>query len=474
MSACTGKPEHIGVTLNTKIIAAAEPLNHISKISIKKLFGYYNYSFPEHGSLGELVILYADNGAGKTNLLRLIFQILSVTRDQGHKTALADTPFSEFEIGLSNGSVVRAKRSEGLLTGPVTFEISKGRELLARWDFDSSRDEQNVTIEQNIDSKTLAKLPASIRKKIELSKGKQDFFVELTRLDVSCFILTPDRILMGGLERQTTNDNFANVNRRASLSEMLVQNRANSLEAAFTSATDLIRRKVFRGAYSSGDSVNQIYDSVIARILENNSSSESAVSPAKARDALKKTLKALEEDYSRFSDYGLAAKINTGELRSSIDKAKGANLRLINSIIEPYLNSLQARARHLEDVYKILDSFVRNVNFFLRDKKLEFKASTGFWIQSSFSPQRLEVSQLSSGEQQLLLMFCHVLAARDTSSIFIIDEPEISLNIKWQRILVASLLEVAKGSGIQLIFSSHSFEILAKHRDMVVSLEHSS
>ncbi len=460
--------------MNAKTNGANAPLNHISRIAIKKLFGYYNYSFPEQGTLGELIILYADNGAGKTNLLRLIFQILSVERNQGHKTALADTPFSEFEIGLSNGVAIKAKRSEGLLTGPVTFEISKGRELLAKWHFDPSLDEQNVTIEQNIDSRTFAKLPAAIRRQLELSRGKQDFFVELTRLDVSCFILTPDRILMGAAERQSANDNFMHVNRRASLSEMLVLNRANSLESAFTSAAELIRRKVFRGAYSSGDSVNQIYDSVIARILENKPSSESVLTPAKTRDYLKRTLKALEEDYSRFSNYGLAAKININELLTSIDKAKGTNLGLINSVIEPYLNSLQARARYLGEVYVILDSFVRNVNFFLRDKRLEFKASSGFSIQSSLSPQKLEVLHLSSGEQQLLLMFCHVLAARDTSSIFIIDEPEISLNIKWQRILVASLLEVAKDSGIQLIFSSHSFEILAKHRDMVVSLQHAS
>ena len=68
-------------------------------------------------------------------------------------------------------------------------------------------------------------------------------------------------------------------------------------------------------------------------------------------------------------------------------------------------------------------------------------------------------------------MFCHVLTTRDNPSIFIIDEPELSLNIVWQRMLVASILEVARGAKLQLILASHSMEILAKHRDRVVSMQ---
>ena len=366
------------------------------------------------------------------------------------------------------------KRPEGLLTGPVTFEIIHGKELLAAWHFDASKDEQNYTVERGIDKKTLAKLPASIRAQIENSIGKQQYFAQLTKLNVLCSILTPDRMLLSGDPNQESIDTVQG-SRRGSLSDLLLQNRVNSLESAFAAATDHIRKKVYRGAYSSGESANQIYDGVINRILNAKPSAESVQTPAKIRDSVKKILRSLELDYVRYSEYGLAGRINIDDLINSIDKARGDKLGLVNSIIEPYLNSLEARAKALEEVYKIVHSFVKNINAFLRDKKLYFKVSSGFSIQSDFSPHALEKSQLSSGEQQLLLMFCHVLAARDTSSIFIIDEPEISLNIKWQRILVAALMEVAKDSGIQLIFSSHSFEILARHRDMVVALEqHSS
>ncbi|HBQ5356609.1 TPA: ATP-binding protein, partial [Klebsiella pneumoniae] len=92
-----------------------------------------------------------------------------------------------------------------------------------------------------------------------------------------------------------------------------------------------------------------------------------------------------------------------------------------------------------------------------------------FYIKNRFE-EKLSASQLSSGEQQLLLLFCNVLVARDKPSLFIIDEPEISLNIKWQRKLIQYLLDITKDTSIQFMFASHSLEIISQHRSRVVKL----
>lgn len=52
-----------------------------------------------------------------------------------------------------------------------------------------------------------------------------------------------------------------------------------------------------------------------------------------------------------------------------------------------------------------------------------------------------------------------------------IDEPEISLNIKWQRQLIQSLLDITDGATIQFIFASHSIELLSQHKDRVIKVE---
>ena len=136
--------------------------------------------------------------------------------------------------------------------------------------------------------------------------------------------------------------------------------------------------------------------------------------------------------------------------------------------------SVKARYDGLQPLYNLINTFVNAINKFFRDKKIEYSVRGGFRIvveTDQSATQEITPGQLLSGEQQLLLLFCHVLTARDNPSIFIIDEPELSLNIVWQRMLVALMLEVAKGSMLQLILASHSKEILAKHRDRVVNMQ---
>ena len=139
-------------------------------------------------------------------------------------------------------------------------------------------------------------------------------------------------------------------------------------------------------------------------------------------------------------------------------------------MLEPYVNSLEPRIEALLPLYQTVDKFVKIINRLLRDKSVIFRMSGGFSIVNRIGVE-LKPSQLSSGEQQLLLLFCYVLNGSDTSSVFIIDEPEISLNVKWQRIFVQSLLEITEGSQVQFLFASHSFELLSQHSDRVVVLE---
>ncbi|WP_176667905.1 ATP-binding protein [Variovorax sp. SG517] len=142
---------------------------------------------------------------------------------------------------------------------------------------------------------------------------------------------------------------------------------------------------------------------------------------------------------------------------------------LAAELLKPYVKSLEGRLEAVEPIYQIIDRFVSIVNSFLSDKSIAFSLSSGFSIQNRLGAP-LTPAQLSSGEQQLLLLFSYVLTARDQPSVFMIDEPEISLNIKWQRQLVQSLLDITKGATIQFVFASHSMELLAQHRSRVVKL----
>lgn len=71
--------------------------------------------------------------------------------------------------------------------------------------------------------------------------------------------------------------------------------------------------------------------------------------------------------------------------------------------------------------------------------------------------QTIPLRSLSSGERHLLFILLHALSA-DNSSL-IIDEPEISMHVDWQRELIEAIREI--NPRCQLILATHSPEIMA-------------
>ncbi len=66
--------------------------------------------------------------------------------------------------------------------------------------------------------------------------------------------------------------------------------------------------------------------------------------------------------------------------------------------------------------------------------------------------------QLSSGEKQLLVILLTVLVQDNKPSILLMDEPEISLHMKWQRNLITYIREL--NPNVQLIIATHSPDII--------------
>jgi predicted ATPase len=71
--------------------------------------------------------------------------------------------------------------------------------------------------------------------------------------------------------------------------------------------------------------------------------------------------------------------------------------------------------------------------------------------------ENIGIGALSSGEKQILRILIEVLLSEDCS--FIIDEPEISMHIDWQRELIKTMHNL--NPTLQLIIATHSPEIMA-------------
>ncbi len=303
-------------------------------------------------------------------------------------------------------------------------------------------------------------------------RGNEAYLAVLAEQAPTLFILNAER----RLDSDTVSDPSDEMELRRvmhyeepkRINELVSRSREIALSQALGAAAKWIGRKAVIGANLGTMNVHSVYVDVLRHFLAPALSQGEVVADGTVGAVLKQ-LAAIEAKTTEHARYELATPLSASEFRKALGARGKKKSAMAAELLKPYIKSLESRLEAVEPIYKIIDRFVTIVNGFLSDKALSFKLSQGFSIQNRLGSP-LTPAQLSSGEQQLLLLFCYVLTARDKPSVFMIDEPEISLNVKWQRQLIQSLLDITSGATIQFIFASHSMELLAQHRNRVVKL----
>jgi predicted ATP-dependent endonuclease of OLD family len=118
--------------------------------------------------------------------------------------------------------------------------------------------------------------------------------------------------------------------------------------------------------------------------------------------------------------------------------------------IENEIEQANSPRRQLEDLISNLFSGGKTTKF--TDQSIEIKAASGV---------NIGLDSLSSGEKHLLMLLVDTLLAQENSMI--IDEPEISMHVDWQRKLI-QIMRVLNPEA-QLIVATHSPEIMADIAD---------
>ncbi len=119
-----------------------------------------------------------------------------------------------------------------------------------------------------------------------------------------------------------------------------------------------------------------------------------------------------------------------------------------------------------------IDLFVDVVNsFFMQtDKKLIINSIGNVYISIKDSEHKVEIDELSSGEKQLVIIIANMVFSRKANLIaIIIDEPEISLHIKWQDMFISALKKINRD--IQIILATHSPDIIGEYDDCCTPIQ---
>ena len=146
-----------------------------------------------------------------------------------------------------------------------------------------------------------------------------------------------------------------------------------------------------------------------------------------------------------------------------------------SSLLKIYREVLNARNAERRSAFQKSREFEASINRFLDGKTLRIGINQGgprarkFVAVVTAAGQSYGLSALSSGERQILTMLYSASRARFQSGIFLIDEPELSLHIDWQRIILRELQNQSPGR--QLIACTHSPEVGADHLEEVQDFE---
>ncbi|MHB1175938.1 MAG: AAA family ATPase [Sulfuriferula sp.] len=407
------------------------------------------------------LILVGENGSGKTTFLRILYHVLS-----GRWLSLIQYRFDSIEMIISGTKYEIARE-----------ELSRGFE--------------------KIDRRFLAELPPTARRRLmELFReGESDrISIELERIQARYGI--PTEIVMRQLNLfedqprglgKEIQEKIRQI-QRAIDAQILYLPTYRRIERELSSIfegfdQDDIRRNRYR--IHARETESSYIELVEFGMQDVERAIKMALEGIKdfARESLNNlTLKYLGAVVNReYLDVGMSEIANTPEetIRSVLNRIHESILtrihkehlfNVINSarsnsapdehtkIICHYFLKLLSFQKALETKEKNMSDFCALCSAYIVDKQFVYDNATfGFDIrplQSSEDTPGIDLSDLSSGEKQIVSLFSHLYLSGKNRFLVLIDEPELSLSVPWQRRFLSDIRKGGFCAG--LIAVTHS------------------
>jgi len=328
--------------------------------------------------MDDVNILYGENGAGKTTLLSLVFHLLSPADNAGHRSRIAEIPFAHLEVTLKDGTTISAKKDLQLLIGPVEFKITGIHPKPVTWRFTPGASGVGAIKAEDLPSNIdLERLPNEMRQQVSKALEQRRFFEELRKLEITVFMLTSDRILLGDSVRDTPRPDPRGdgARARARLSDIVQEHRIAAVSDALNTASAWVRSKFLERTYGPNESSTNLYLDIAKKIAKSTYRTKTglnATQQTKTIASLEQNIADIQRRTKEFQRFGLGLLAVSPELLPTVQGAQGNRLQLISTILEPHLASIKVRYDGLQPLYNLVNTFVTAINKFFRDKRVEY------------------------------------------------------------------------------------------------------
>lgn len=397
----------------------------------------------------DISVIYGENGCGKTTFLKLLHAILSrdddvLLNESVHYIEL----YYEDSNGINHYIPIR-QQSE--ITDDGIHKVFYDWSDFVSCDLSDSSS-LSLGVERGVTTESLKVEASDILRFINIAEYRGVF----SRVDVNEF----SERLSFFLKR---NQNSKRRNRRDDMNldipHVFLQNiKMSNIE-------NMLAERYFLARSMATEKIQNALFDTLAIAVDASESTEEIVFPSNFENDVYKNkdriIEALDDGYEN------NFKTHIVNILSSIHEERDVNYILTNELLRKLVMNMVRELRIEKQLLSSINVLVEVFNSFLvGDKKLVINKQE-VYVETEGS--KLPIGTLSSGERHILTFLALVIVAGRGRNFLIIDEPEISLNIKWQRTLLNLLRELVPGT--QIIVASHSPVIAKKTPNSLVRLE---
>lgn len=433
----------------------------LTYIEVKNLFGRFNHQI-SFNSENNINIISAPNGFGKTIILQIIHSVFNNQFSFLHRIE-----FSKIDIGIGNDlSLIISKmhKNDDELISGIEFQLCKSGKFIEgqvhehtlsfhdiefierhlrlkliepdKW-FDY-RSETELSLDQIIKLYN-ERLPDKLKKLIVAPEWLQEIIEH-----VSVHMLGTQRLR--DIKVIENNKRYP----RTSTITYFAVNR---------DAEDLSRRigRILQDYANEALKIDMTFPDRILKHLEEVVSDE-------------KKIKAKLDSLIKRQDELISVGLLGSTISEPIQPTKIPQEKEIQKILEIYVEDTSKKLDIFDSIFKKVSLFkqiLENRFFF---KKIIIDPENGFQAIDNDNDQPIPLSELSSGEQHILVLIYLLLFSVEEDSIILIDEPELSLHISLQRTFIEDLEKILKLRQIRVIIATHSPQIINDKWDYVQQL----
>ncbi|MCY3780792.1 MAG: AAA family ATPase [Chloroflexi bacterium] len=419
----------------------------ITKISVKGLFGMFDHEIPLNQE-SRITIVHGPNGVGKTVLMRMVHGLFNCD----YSYVAFGIPFEQIEIGFENSMFITVEPVElasGTISHPNFGELKQGLRICLS-DVTSARSDFTLPVPGTYWEWRKGELLSHLEVKgvsvwglfQRLETGDDTLWMSENWLFTSeeLFDAIPE---LHDVAFGEAPEWFASIRQEANIS-LIQTNRVGALNT--------------HGWIDFGRGYEH--------------SEESGLGLGSAVSAISKNIMAIPrgEPIVRNQDR-IKAVVATAGLRVDIETE--------DNDLEHYIETRDWRedfARHIAQRRSYYDTMLNEkvlyeeiINERFLFKAFEIDAEVGLrFVSVSGGP--IECENLSSGEQQLLVLYYQLLFETQPDTLVMIDEPELSMNVVWQRNFLKDLQRIIELRKFDVLIATHSPMIIHDKWDWMVPL----